>query len=288
MPSGQWIGHLTQAVLSRILKRRQVISAILAAPAILASHGFSRSSQSRHGFYPDVEQRFRIRGGWKFGSNSVADLRSVQENGTPAVEMDFMVTADGRLIAAHDDKDIVPEGMRIAALPSSYPFQNRRGQPGAFLEDILDAMTPDGVLFIDLKASREWRDEHIISAANAIVERNLQDRTIIGIYTILDRTADELFEKRVRISMKSDRRLVGMNAELFALRMDRSRCSGICLPSHVMSHRFLALSKDLGISPILPIWSKFDDAAPVIAQARRDGVKHFIVPYPERLDSIPS
>lgn len=269
-----------------MLRRRDFLTALVTAPVVVGSSRRASGSFQRYAFYPDVELGFRIRGGWKFGSNSVADLRSVQENGTPAVEMDFMATADGRLIAAHDDKDLVPEGLHIANLPSSYAFRNRKEQPGAFLEDVLDAMTPDGVLFIDLKASRRWRDEHIITAANAIVERDLQERTIIGVYTILDRTADELFEKRVRLSMKNDKELVGMEAELFARRMDRSRCSAICLPTPAMTPEFLALSKDLGISPILPIWDRFDIAAPIIAQARIDGVRHFIAPYPERLATI--
>ncbi len=121
------------------------------------------------------------RGGWATGpevENSVAAFRSAVDLGYTHLETDVHATADGVLVAFHDERlDRVTDASgAIAALPASEVARARIGgrEPIPTLDELLETF-PGTCFNIDIKA-----DAATLPLARALARHAAQDRVCVG------------------------------------------------------------------------------------------------------------
>lgn len=124
------------------------------------------------------------RGGWAAGTqveNSVAAFAASVALGFRHLETDVHATADGVLVAFHDDRlDRVTDAAgAIAALPASEVAKARIGsrEPIPTLDELLDTF-PESCFNIDIKA-----DAATIPLARAVVRHAAQERVCVGSFS---------------------------------------------------------------------------------------------------------
>ncbi len=98
--------------------------------------------------------------------NSLAAFRSARALGADAVEIDVRATADGILVVHHDESigshRIADRAFRDIAL-----LQLANGESIPTLDQALDAMLPDMMAFVEIKALDPRYDEKLIAAFDA-------------------------------------------------------------------------------------------------------------------------
>ncbi|WP_040162664.1 glycerophosphodiester phosphodiesterase family protein [Nigerium massiliense] len=137
--------------------------------------------------------------------NTLTAFRNARALGFRAMETDIHVTADGQVVAFHDDVlDRVTDGAgAIADLTYAELADTRIGgsEPVPLLNDVLDAV-PDCTLNIDIKS-----DAGVEPLADLIERRGVQDRVCVGSF---DTARIHRFRRLTRRSVATSVSAVGV------------------------------------------------------------------------------
>nr|NLI49753.1 glycerophosphodiester phosphodiesterase [Propionibacterium sp.] len=135
-------------------------------------------------YFPEGFCALAHRGGTAAGAdveNSLAAFASALELGFTHLETDVHATADGVLVAFHDDRlDRVTDASgAVAALPWAALREARIGgrEPIPTLDEVLDAF-PDARLNIDIKA-----DAAVVPLARTLARHAAQERVCVGSFS---------------------------------------------------------------------------------------------------------
>ncbi len=137
-----------------------------------------------HPYFPPGFCALAHRGGTAAGAdveNSLAAFASAVDLGYTHLETDVHATADGVLIAFHDERleRVTDAAGAVGALPWSAVRQARIGgrEPIPTLDEVLDAF-PDARINLDIKA-----DAAVVPLARTLARHAAQDRVCVGSFS---------------------------------------------------------------------------------------------------------
>lgn len=223
---------------------------------------------------------FLLRGGWVFGSNSIEDLRYAQSEVTPDIEMDFLVTADGRLVAAHDSSDLLPPGEIVQATSSSKIRNNRRGAPPAFFEEVLAAMELDTMLLADLTPTVWGRTDVLTIAANCVADAGLERRVILVASDLPELMVEQVMAKNILVVLKASGDLTDSAVRNLIKRAGTMGAAGVQLETQNLNAATVHACRVQGLALLGMTWQPLPAGGRAVQLAKRAGVRHFATPYP--------
>ena len=238
---------------------------------------------------PSPRLNIIMRGGLKFGGNSVEDLDLAASTEDLDIEMDFSLTADRYLVADHDgDAFVVTAALLTREIVGRPLLKTKTGAVAPYLDDALERV-PDGRrLFIDLKATRykDFRIECLEAAARAI-SPNTARRAVVMSYEWTPELASVFHDRSVPIAIKHNGQMTEPEALQKITDMGATpRVEYACLEKWNLYPSVIRACLDSNIKIILPIWGAFSKHREEVIGNLAAGVHGLITPYPHEVADL--